>query len=164
MVTTDNRLKFRLIFLGAMNSVSVSITGSRMTKTLAGKGMDIKWKSAQVAAFKFKTWTVLLSGIVWNKKNEYKKETQENDWHNLYNGFTHCGLKQNVCFEKNIFNRIIFMTQIRGAFKEICFWYAPHSRYVKSVLVQVMAWCCQAPSYYLILWWSRSIMPYGISS
>ena len=32
----------------------------------------------------------------------------------------------------------------------------------KSTLVQVMAWCCQAPSYYLSQCWPRSMLPYGV--
>ena len=32
----------------------------------------------------------------------------------------------------------------------------------KSTLVQAMAWCCQATSYYLSQWWSRSLS-YSIS-
>ena len=33
----------------------------------------------------------------------------------------------------------------------------------KSTLVQVMAWCRQAPSHYLSQWWPRSMLPYGIT-
>ena len=33
----------------------------------------------------------------------------------------------------------------------------------KSTLVQVMAWCRQATSYYLSKWWPRSLPPYGIT-
>ena len=33
----------------------------------------------------------------------------------------------------------------------------------KSTLVQVMAWCCQATTHYLIQCWPRSISPYGIT-
>ena len=33
----------------------------------------------------------------------------------------------------------------------------------KSRLVQVMAWCHQAPSHYLSQWWPRSMSPYGIN-
>ena len=33
----------------------------------------------------------------------------------------------------------------------------------KSTLVQVMAWCRQATSYYLSQCWPRSLMPYGIT-
>ena len=32
----------------------------------------------------------------------------------------------------------------------------------KSTLVQVMAWCRQAPSHYLSQWWPRSLSPYAI--
>ena len=34
----------------------------------------------------------------------------------------------------------------------------------KSTLVQVMAWCHQAPSHYLSRCWPRSLSPYGITS
>ena len=34
---------------------------------------------------------------------------------------------------------------------------------VKSTLVQVMAWCCQATSHYLNQCWPRSSNPYGIT-
>ena len=30
----------------------------------------------------------------------------------------------------------------------------------KSILIQVMAWCCQAPSHYLSQCWPRSMSPY----
>ena len=33
----------------------------------------------------------------------------------------------------------------------------------KSTLVQVMAWCHQAPSHYLSQYWPRSMLPYGIT-
>ena len=33
----------------------------------------------------------------------------------------------------------------------------------KSILVQVMAWCCEAPSHYLSQCWPRSISPYCIN-
>ena len=33
----------------------------------------------------------------------------------------------------------------------------------KSILVQVMAWCCQASSHYLSQCWPRSLMPYGVT-
>ena len=33
----------------------------------------------------------------------------------------------------------------------------------KSILVQVMAWCCQATSHYLSQCWPRSLSPYGIT-
>ena len=32
----------------------------------------------------------------------------------------------------------------------------------QSTLVQVMAWCRQAPSHYLIQCWPRSLSPYGV--
>ena len=33
----------------------------------------------------------------------------------------------------------------------------------KSTLVQVMAWCCEATTHYLIQYWPNSMMPYGKS-
>ena len=33
----------------------------------------------------------------------------------------------------------------------------------QSTLVQVMAWCRQAPSHYLSQWWPRSLLPYGVT-
>ena len=33
----------------------------------------------------------------------------------------------------------------------------------KSTLVQVIAWCRQAPSHYLSQWWTRSLSPYGVT-
>ena len=33
----------------------------------------------------------------------------------------------------------------------------------RSTLVQVMAWCCQAPSHYLSQRWSSSMSPYGVT-
>ena len=33
----------------------------------------------------------------------------------------------------------------------------------QSTLVQVMAWCCQAPSHYLSQYWPRSLSPYGVT-
>ena len=33
----------------------------------------------------------------------------------------------------------------------------------KSTLVQIMAWCHQAPSHYLNQCWPRSVMPYGVT-
>ena len=33
----------------------------------------------------------------------------------------------------------------------------------KSTLVQVMAWCWQAPSHYLSQCWPRSMLPYGVT-
>ena len=34
---------------------------------------------------------------------------------------------------------------------------------ISSTLVQVMAWCCQAPSHYLSQCWHRSISPYEVT-
>ena len=34
--------------------------------------------------------------------------------------------------------------------------------YDKSTLVQVMAWCCQAPNHYLSQCWPRYLSPYGV--
>ena len=33
----------------------------------------------------------------------------------------------------------------------------------ESTLLQVMAWCHQAPSHYLSQWWPRSMIPHGIT-
>ena len=33
----------------------------------------------------------------------------------------------------------------------------------KSILVQIMAWCRQAPSHYLNQCWARSMLPYGVT-
>ena len=33
----------------------------------------------------------------------------------------------------------------------------------KSTSFQVMAWCCQAASHYMLQWWLRTMMPYGIT-
>ena len=38
-----------------------------------------------------------------------------------------------------------------------------HTLHDKSTLVQVMAWCCEATSYYLSQYWPRSVSPYNIS-
>ena len=44
-------------------------------------------------------------------------------------------------------------------------WWCPQMNATddKSTLVQVMAWCRQAPSHYLNQCWPRSPMPYGVT-
>ena len=41
--------------------------------------------------------------------------------------------------------------------------YNGNSYTVKSTLVQVMTWCCQATSHYLSQCWPRSFSPYGVT-
>ena len=42
-------------------------------------------------------------------------------------------------------------------------WLPQDSTVDKSTLVQVMAWCLQAPSHYLKQCWPRSLLPYGFN-
>ena len=42
-------------------------------------------------------------------------------------------------------------------------WMPPELTIEKSTLVQVIAWCCQATSYYLSQCWQGSISPYGVT-
>ena len=42
-------------------------------------------------------------------------------------------------------------------------WIPPNLTDDKSTLVQLMAWCCQATSHYLIQCWPSSMSPYGVT-
>ena len=42
-------------------------------------------------------------------------------------------------------------------------WMSLHFTNDQSILVQVMAWCCQATSHYLSQCWPRSLSPYGVT-
>ena len=53
---------------------------------------------------------------------------------------------------------------ILGTHNEIGFWWIPQNLKNKSSkLVQVMAWCRQAPSHYLSQCWHRSMSAYGFT-
>ena len=66
-------------------------------------------------------------------------------------------------FKSMIFKPII-QINILGSHCEIALrWMRQDLTNDKSTLVQVMAWCCQAPSHYLSQCWPRSISPYGVT-
>ena len=70
-------------------------------------------------------------------------------------------------FQKIIFK--LFTIQIThnsslGTHIDIALWWVPQNlTKEKSILVQVMAWCLQAPSHYLNRCWPRSVSPCGIT-
>ena len=67
------------------------------------------------------------------------------------------------CNDKCIFKFILLLDILSTSF-EICHKWVPLNPVDdKSALVQVMAWCRQAPSHYLNQCWPRSLMPYGIT-
>ena len=66
------------------------------------------------------------------------------------------------------FRKVIFkLTLVNGSWGipyEIALrWMPPDLTDDQSTLVQVMAWCRQAPSHYLSQCWPRSLSPYGIT-
>ena len=63
---------------------------------------------------------------------------------------------------KVIFQPILVMDAWSISCKIVLKWMPMDLTYGKSTLVQVMAWCCQAPSHYLSQCWPRSLSPYGV--
>ena len=55
----------------------------------------------------------------------------------------------------------VWNSSLRICFEIAVVWMAQNITKDKSVLVQVMAWCCQATSHYQSQCWSRSMSPYG---
>ena len=63
---------------------------------------------------------------------------------------------------KAIFQPILVIDGWSISCKIVLKWMPMDLTYGKSTLVQVMAWCCQAPSHYLSQCWPRSLSPYGV--
>ena len=63
-------------------------------------------------------------------------------------------------FRKVIFQLLFWIEILSG--KIFVMIMPPNSIDDKSTLVQIMAWCHQAPSHYLNQYWPISLMPYGI--
>ena len=65
------------------------------------------------------------------------------------------------------FKSVIFkhkkQIKFMSSFPEIALMWMPQNSIDKSTLVQVMAWCHQAPSHYLSQCWPRSVWLYGIT-
>ena len=60
--------------------------------------------------------------------------------------------------------KLISMMNMSSIFYQIAIrWMPQHLTDHQSTLVQVMAWCCQATSHYLIQCWPRSLSPYYIT-
>ena len=66
-------------------------------------------------------------------------------------------------FKSAIFNLVLLIGIFRSSYDNALRWMSWDLSADKSTLVQVMAWCRQAPSHYLSQCWPRSISPYGIS-
>ena len=65
---------------------------------------------------------------------------------------------------KTIIFKGIMQNNTLGTHCEIALrWMSHNLTNEKSTLVQVMAWCQQAPIYYLSQWWPRTMPPYGIT-
>ena len=64
-------------------------------------------------------------------------------------------------FKNLIFNLVLLIGILRSLYENALRW-MPQNITDKSTLVQVMAWCCQAASYYLSQCWPRSMSPYGV--
>ena len=85
-------------------------------------------------------------------------------------GFTFQGAINSLAPERFQFNLsyvIVKLTLVNGGwgiFNEIAHWWMPLDLTGdNSTLVQVMAWCRQATSHYLIQCWPRSLSPNGVT-
>ena len=58
---------------------------------------------------------------------------------------------------------VILIGIFKSSFENVLRWMPQHLTDDKSTLVQVMAWCRQAPSHYLNQCWPRSPTPYGVT-
>ena len=77
---------------------------------------------------------------------------------NFFNSLTTgtCG-----CNFKNIIFRLVSQNGSSGIHHKIVLWWMPQNlTNEKATLVQVMAWCSQETSHYLIQHWPRSMSPY----
>ena len=61
------------------------------------------------------------------------------------------------------FKRILWIDILSTSCGIVLEWGPQNPTGDKPILVQVMAWCCQATSPYLSQWWLRSILPYTIN-
>ena len=66
-------------------------------------------------------------------------------------------------FKNVIFNLVLLIGIFRSSHNNALRWMPQDLTDGKSTLVQVMAWCRQAPSHYLNQCWPRSPTPYGIT-
>ena len=67
------------------------------------------------------------------------------------------------CDSKNvIFNLVLLIGIFRSSHGNALPWMPQDLTDDKSTLVRVMAWCLQAPSYYLSQCWLSSLSPYGV--
>ena len=68
------------------------------------------------------------------------------------------------CNSENLFFNLILLIGIFRSSHDNALWWMPQDLTDdKSTLVQVMAWCRQATSYYLSQCWLSSLSPYGIA-
>ena len=66
-------------------------------------------------------------------------------------------------FRYVIFKRILVIARWGISSEIALIWMSLDSTDDQSTLVQVMAWCRQAPSHYLSQCWPRSLLPYGVT-
>ena len=67
------------------------------------------------------------------------------------------------CDSKNVIFNLVLLIGIFRSSHDNAFWWMPQELTDdKSILVQVMAWCCQATSHYLSQCWFSSLSPYGV--
>ena len=66
-------------------------------------------------------------------------------------------------FKSSIFKLVLLIGTIRASLDKALRWMPWDFTDDKSTLVQVMAWCRQAPSHYLSQCWPRSMSPYGVT-
>ena len=66
-------------------------------------------------------------------------------------------------FRHVIFKQILMIDGWGISCEIVLIWMSPDFTDDQSTLVQVMAWCRQAPSHYLNQCWPRSLSPYGVT-
>ena len=66
-------------------------------------------------------------------------------------------------FKKLIFNFVLLIGILRSLYDNALRWMPQSITDDKSTLVQVMAWCRQATSYYMSQCWPRSMSPSGVT-
>ena len=66
-------------------------------------------------------------------------------------------------FRNGIFNLALLINIFRFDHYNSLRWIPLDPTDDKSILVQVMAWCRQATSHYLSQYWTKSMLPYGIT-
>ena len=123
-------------------------------KNLARKGLTMMHDFATVGSNRsdlIKEWHSPIYPIMWSRLNHFC----------MVNSLVpkRCG----STFTRVYFKLILWIDILSIPSKIGLRWVPQNLADEKSPLAQVMAWCHQSTSHYLIQCWPRSIMPYGVT-